>query len=76
MLKNKGQKSHTWNWDTIVIYNTAGLFTYRYTQTFDSTGKVLTRQIENCYNNVWTLMDRFIFAYDVNGNKTLERQEQ
>ena len=60
-------KSLTWNWDTIVTYDTIGLY-QRHIQTFDLNGNVLTYCMQQWETNAWVNDWRNTYTYDANGN--------
>lgn len=65
-------KSETWNWDTIVAFDTVGNMTYRIIQTLDNYHQVQSQVYEILQNNVWEFNSRGLFYYDGNGNNTIE----
>ena len=45
-------KSLTWNWDTIITYDTVGLY-QRFIQTFDLNGNVINQCTQQWQTNAW-----------------------
>ena len=59
-------KSLTWNWDTVVTYDTLGL-RHRFIQTFDLKGLVLNQYFQQWETVAWVNDSRYTYSYDTNG---------
>ena len=66
--KKTSVKSTVWEWDTILTYDTLGLF-QRHIQTYDANGQILTYLKEDWLSNTWENSYKSASTYDVNGNK-------
>ncbi len=67
-------KSLTWNWDTIITYDTLGLYR-RLIRIFDINGNVLIELTETWQNNAWVNGVRSTYTYDANGNSITGKYE-
>jgi|GEM_PF-3043726 len=52
-----------WNWESVLCYDDQNVLSYRYTQTFDAQGHMLTQFIEKQTGNVWTNYIRVTFSW-------------
>lgn len=70
----KTSKAIIWNWDTIIAYNTNGLY-QKHTSSYNSQGIFLIEKVENWENNTWVNYTRWSNAFDINGNWISETDE-
>jgi len=68
-------KSLTWNWDTIITYDTLGLYR-RLIRIFDINGNVLIELTETWQSNAWVNSSRYTNTYDANGNSITGKTEE
>lgn len=52
-----------WNWESVLCYDDQNVLSYRYTQTFNAQGDMLTQLIEKQTGNVWTNYIRVTFSW-------------
>jgi hypothetical protein len=62
-------KSSTWRYDTIITFDSLDVFLYRYTQTFDMNGNIVTNKVEEWMDYFWFARQEESFTYDINGNQ-------
>ena len=52
-----------WNWESVLCYDDQNALSYRYTQTFDTQGRVLEQQVEKRTEATWGNYIKITFAW-------------